>query len=224
MVCIRREHEPRFVHWFPRCYRRSLWEWRYPVHELLVPRCGERLPVVAAHGAIVSHVPDARPRPYRSILEKAVAASPSDPHLTYFLGRTCHDEGDAAAALEHLARYLATTGGYRWHRSEAHLMRGRLLASSGQVTEALAAFDTAAIISGARSEPLLEAARLAARSGMRDLARRYVAQGRTVPVPHEVQMFGASDIPYVIDTSAYDGAVWTAVEATLDAPSGARHG
>ena len=165
----------------------------------------------------MTHVPDTRPRPYRSILERAVTASPDDPHLAYFLGRTCYDTGDTESALEYLARYLGTTGGYRWHRSEALLMRGRLLASRGEVTEALAAFDAAANISGARSEPLLEAARLAARSGMRDLAKRYVALGRDIPVPEEVQMFGARDVPYVIDRRVYDRSRWTETEviATL---------
>jgi glycosyltransferase involved in cell wall biosynthesis len=220
MVCIRREHQPGFVHWFPRCYRRSQWDWRYPVHELLVPRCGGRLPVAAAHGAIVAHIPDFRPRPYRSILERAVAVTPTDPHVTYFFGRTCYEEGDAVSALKRLAQYLETTGGYRWHRSEAHFMRGQLLASSGQVSEALAAFDVAATISGARSEPLLEAARLAVHVGMRDLARGYMAKGRAIPIPQEVQMFGASDVPYVIDRRAYDGTAWSVVEASLGARQG----
>jgi hypothetical protein len=69
MICIRREHRLGFVRWFPRCYRRSQWEWHFPVHEQLRPRHERRLPVMADRGAMVSHFPEGRHRRYRWILE-----------------------------------------------------------------------------------------------------------------------------------------------------------
>ncbi len=208
MACIRREHAPGFVHWFPRCYRRSLWSWRYPVHELLVSQAGRRLPVVAADGAVVRHRPDPRRRPYREILERAVLSAPSDPHLLYYLGRACVDEGLWAEARSNLDAYLASEGGYRWHRSEGHLLRARVLASLGHTGAALGEYETSHTACEPRAEPLHEAAILAACLGDHRRARRYIAIGRNLAVPQEVQLFGKRDVPYVIDVRTYGELAW----------------
>lgn len=216
MACIRREHAPGFVHWFPRCYRRSLWSWRYPVHELLVSQTGRRLPVVAADGAVVRHRPDPRRRPYRELLERALLSTPSDPHLLYYLGRACVDEGLWADALRNLDAYLASEGGYRWHRSEGHLLRARVLNALGHVDAALESYESAHATCDPRAEPLHEAAILAARSGDHDRACRYIDIGRTLAVPQEVQLFGKPDAPYVIDIRAYREPAWQMTCSIVD--------
>lgn len=208
MACIRREHAPGFVHWFPRCYSRSLWSWRYPVHELLVSQTGRRLPVVAADGAVVRHRPDSRRRPYREILERALLSAPSDPHLLYYLGQACVDEGLWAQALRNLDAYLASEGGYRWHRSEGHMLRARVLAALGHFDAALESYESAHSACDPRAEPLHEAAILAARSSRQERAFRYIDIGRVLAVPQELQLFGKPDVPYVIDIRAYREPAW----------------
>lgn len=215
MVCVRREHQPGFVHWFPRCYRRSMWTWRYPVHELLVSRCGSRLPVVAGKGATVRHARDSRPRHYRLILEQALSANPRDPYLAYFKGLTCVDDGDASSAMLALQAYLATEGGYKWHRSEAHYLIGKILTLWGASTRAIEAFERASSVVGPRAEPLLDACLVARDLGRNDLARGFLAKGRQTPLPMERQMFGSLDVPYLIDRRAYEPSVWDSVEHTL---------
>ncbi len=215
MVCVRREHQPGFVHWFPRCYRRSMWTWRYPVHELLVSRCGSRLPVVAGEGATVSHARDSRPRHYRSILEQALSATPRDPYLAYFMGRTCVDDGDAPSAVLALHAYLTTEGGYKWHRSEAHFLIGKLFALRGDCTRAIESFERASSVAGPRAEPLLDACRVALFVGRNDIAHNFLARGRQIPLPMERQMFGSLDVPYLIDRRAYEPRAWDTIEQAL---------
>jgi tetratricopeptide (TPR) repeat protein len=216
MACIRREHAPGFVHWFPRCYRRSLWSWRYPVHELLVSQTGRRLPIVAADGAVVRHRPAPRRRPYREILERAVLSAPSDPHLLYYLGRACVDEGLWAEALRNLDAYLASEGGYRWHRSEGHLLRARVLTALSHVDTALQSYESAHAACDPRAEPLHEAAILAARSGCHGRATRYIDVGRNLEIPQELQLFGKPDVPYVIDVQAYKEPAWQTTCSIVD--------
>lgn len=216
MACIRREHAPGFVHWFPRCYRRSLWSWRYPVHELLVSQTGRRLPVVAADGAVVRHRPDPRRRPYRELLERALLSAPSDPHLLFYFGQACVDEGLWTQAVRNLDAYLASEGGYRWHRSEGHMLRARALAALGHTGAALEAHEAAHAACDPRAEPLHEAAILSARSGDHDRACRYIDIGRTLAVPQEVQLFGKPDVPYVIDIRAYREPAWQLTCSIVD--------
>jgi len=216
MVCIRREHAPGFVHWFPRCYRRSSWSWRYPVHEFLVSQTGRRLPVVAADGAAVRHRPDPRRRPYREILERALLSAPSAPHLLYYLGRACVDEGLWAEALRNLDAYLASEGGYRWHRSEGHLLRARVLTALGHVEAALESYESAHAACDPRAEPLHEAAILAARSSCHGRALRYTDVGRNLAIPQELQLFGKPDVPYVIDIRAYREPAWLTTYKIVD--------
>lgn len=209
-VFVRRRYSPHNLHWFPRCHRRSAYRWVHPVHELLEarsPRPGQNF---AADGAVVEHDREARPRPYRMILESAVAKKPDDPHLLYYLGTTCFEEGDNDAAELWLTRYLAGPPGYRYHRSEAFLMRGRCRAARRDVALAFDDFEAASAL-GPRAEPLVFAAQLAVETRDHEAAERYVRRGSQIPMPPERQPFGGWDHPYLLDRSAYEPSTWAAL-------------
>jgi len=208
MVCVRRYYAPGREHWFPRCYRRSAWRWKYPVHELLVSATGRRVPVVAAHGATVRHVRQERPRNYRRILLAALEPHPADPYLLFYMGEACWQEGDWAAAVGWLSRYIKSEGGYRWHRSEAFLLRGRAYMMLREHELALEDFESASVINGPRAEPMLAAAELCLSLGDPQCARVYAERGRRTELPMEIQMFGEPDAPYVTDRRAYAQEPW----------------
>ncbi len=206
-VFVRRRYHATNVHWFPRCHRRSAFRWKYPVHELLDPLPSRAGRDVAAHGAIVEHERESRPRRYRAILERAALRSPTEPHILYYLGATCFEEGDLASAEDWLTRYLAGPPGYRYHRSEALMMRGRCHAARLDVAAAYDDYEAAAAI-GPRAEPLLFAARLALAHGDRAQCADFARRGRMTPMPPERQPFGEWDHPYLLDRAAYDPRTW----------------
>ncbi|MCE9635765.1 MAG: glycosyltransferase [Planctomycetes bacterium] len=210
---VRRRYHATNLHWFPRCHRRSAFRWKYPVHELLDPLPSRTGHDLAARGAVVEHEREDRPRRYRAILERALQQAPADPHLLYYLGATCFEEGDLMAAEEWLTRYLAGQPGYRYHRSEALLMRGRCREGRSDAVAAFEDYEAAAAI-GPRAEPLLFAARLALARGDREQCAELVRRGRATPMPPERQPFGEWDHPYLLDRAAYDPSTW---ERCLDA-------
>jgi glycosyltransferase involved in cell wall biosynthesis len=97
-VFVRRRYASDNEHWFPRVHRRGCFQWRYPVHELLRPLGSIWPPSIAAAGAVIRHERAPRPRPYRRILESAVAAESADPYLLFHLGHACFEEQDLPAA------------------------------------------------------------------------------------------------------------------------------
>jgi tetratricopeptide (TPR) repeat protein len=210
-VFVRRRYAPGNEHWFPRVHRQGLYRWRYPVHEVLQPlRQGAWPRSIAALGARVDHKRVARPRPYRRILEAAVAQEPSSPHLLFHLGQTCVEEEDFPSAQAWLHRYLDGLPGYRFHWSEAWMLLGLCRASAGDFKGAFDAYEESSR-QGPRSEPLWHAARLALRLGRLEWASAHVARGRSILMPRERQPFEEEDHPYVLDRRLYQPAAWDAL-------------
>jgi glycosyltransferase involved in cell wall biosynthesis len=215
-VFVRRQYAPGNEHWFPRVHRRGQYRWHYPVHELLQPVGTTWPPSIAAQGALVLHERSARPRPYRRILEAAVATDPEDPYLLFHLGQTCFEEQDFPAAESWLRRYLARPRGYSFHQSEAWMLWGRCRAAAGDYAQAFMAFEEAAL-QGPRAEPLWYASRLALQLGEQERARSWVSRGRSLAPPLERQPFGEDAHPYLLDQRLYQPAAWEELEQALTA-------
>ncbi len=218
-VFVRRRYAPGNEHWFPRLYRRGCYRWRYPVHELLEPVGSAWPPSIAAPGGVILHERAPRPRPYRRLLESAVAAEPANPYLLFHLGHACFEEQDLPAAESWLRRYLDGPPGYRFHRSEAWMVLGRCLAARGEVGGAFDSFEEASR-QGPRAEPLWHAARLALDVGDLTRARAFVERGRTLSPPRERQPFGQDDHPYLLDMRLYQAESWTALSRELTSRGG----
>jgi|GEM_PF-1975293 len=214
-VFMRRCHSGNDEHWFPRIHRRSLLIWKYPVHERVIPRDGAWPRSIAADGARVRHERRERPRPYRRILERALAEAPADPYLVFHLGRECFLTGNILAATLWLKTFLSGEPGYRFHRSEAEMLLGRCLASTGDMAGAFSALEQAAQ-QGPRAEPLWHAAQLALRCRDFDRAQRYYQSGHTMTPPLEKQPFGQLAPPYVTDWNCYGTLAWSGIKETLD--------
>jgi tetratricopeptide (TPR) repeat protein len=213
-VFVRRQYAPGNEHWFPRIHRRGQYRWCYPVHELLQPLEAEWPPSIAAQGAFILHERAARPRPYRRILEAAVAHQPGEPYLLFHLGQTCFEEQDLPSAESWLRKYLEGPPGYLFHRSEAWMLWGQCRASAGDFTAAFRAFEEAAR-QGPRAEPLWHAARLALTLGEWARARAWIERGRALTPPRERQPFGEDAHPYLLDQRLYQAAAWEALEQEL---------
>jgi len=213
-VFMRRRYAPGNEHWFPRVHRRGCYAWKHPVHELLHPVAGVWPPSIAAGGALVVHEREARPRPYRAILQSAAARQPTEPHLLFHLGQACFEEQDLDAAASWLRAYLAGPPGYRFHRSEAWMLLGRCAAARGDPDGAFEAFEQAAL-QGPRAEPLWHAARLALSLGRVDRARAAVERGRAMQPPRERQPFGGEAPPYLLDLRLYQPEAWEALSLAL---------
>lgn len=221
-VFIRRGYAPGNEHWFPRVHRRGLYEWHHPVHELLRPvGTGSWPPSIAAPGALFLHERVSRPRPYRRILQAAVAQRPASPYLLFHLGQACFEEQDLAGAETWLLEYLQGPPGYRFHRSEAWMLLGRCRALAGHALGAFEAYEESAR-EGPRAEPLWHAARLALDLGEWDRAQAYVMRGRSTPLPLERQPFGQEDHPYLLDQRLYQAEAWSALDGEIAARKGVR--
>lgn len=214
-VFVRRGYAPGNEHWFPRVHRRGFYQWHHPVHELLKPvGTGAWPPSLPAPGALFLHERVSRPRPYRRILQAAVAQQPDSPYLLFHLGQACFEERDLANAESWLLAYLRGPPGYRFHRSEAWMLLGMCRASAGNAPGAFAAYEESAQ-EGPRAEPLWHAARLALDLGEWERARAYVTRGRHTPLPLERQPFGQDDYPYLLDQRFYQAATWAVLEGEL---------
>ena len=206
---VRRCHSPGNDHWFPRLHRRSCFKWVYPVHELIKPRVGHRPICEALDGFVMAHDRDARPRPYRAILEEAIHAHPGDPYLAFHLGQACWEESDWAGTIKTLDHYQSLNGGYRFHRGEALRMNGEAWENLGVTDRALAAYVDSSRVEG-RAEPLWQAACLALRLGDVEKAMKWVVEGAALAKspPREMQPFGGLDFPYLLDWRRYDLNSW----------------
>ena len=203
-VFIRRRHSPGNDHWFPRIHRRSVFQWVYPVHELVKPRGEYRPRCAAMEGFVVEHEREARPRPYRSILDAALRLRPEDPYLAFHLGQACFEESDWEAVIKAFTYYQSLPGGYRFHRGEALRMEGEAWENLGDIERAFATYIRASQSEG-RAEPLWQAARLALRIGDLAHAKEWAERGAELAMspPREKQSFGGLDYPYVLDWRSY---------------------
>lgn len=92
--------------------------WRYPVHEVLVPK--EDVPVREVYSDIrVRHLPDVEKSrdSYLSLLLLGAKENPQDARCSQYLAREYFSLGEYQAALDEYARHL-TLETNRWFRSE----------------------------------------------------------------------------------------------------------
>ncbi len=202
-ICMKRTQPTGETDMLLRVYSREKWAWHYPVHEVLRSKSGHRLRVLDAQSSWIEHHPSRRMRNYANMILSRMDDYAEDPYMCYMCLKELTHEKRWPEALQAFHRYNKTAGGYRWHRSEADILHGRILKECGQLRDALAVLTQPALTSS-RAEALYLAIEIAVELGIDRLAvdnlRR---QARALPLPMETGMSGNPQVPYVIDRTKY---------------------
>lgn len=202
-ICMKRTQPTGETDMLLRVYSRKAWAWHYPVHEVLRSKSGHRLRVLDAQYSWIEHRPSNRSRNYAEMILSRIDDYVDDPYMNYMCLKELVKEKRWTEALHAFSRYNKTTGGYRWHRSDADILHGQILRECGQPWEALAIFTHPGLAS-CRAEALYLAIEIAVELGIDSLAvdnlRR---QARSLRLPMETGMSGNPQVPYVIDKTKY---------------------
>jgi hypothetical protein len=176
------------------------WHWRAPIHEYL-DLADARLERLAAPG-IVAERRGARskdPDTYRkdaALIEKALAETPQDPRLQFYLAQSWRDAGEAELALAAYRVRVENTAGWdqeRWYAAyQAALLLERTGAAPAEVTEAHL---TAYAMNPSRAEPLVELSRVERQQGRFASALMFAREAMQLPFPEPSAIF--------IDVDAY---------------------
>lgn len=202
-ICMKRIQPTGETDILLRVYSRKAWAWHYPVHEVLRSKSGKRLRVLDAQSSWIEHRPSSRTRNYADMILSRMGEYAEDPHMNYMCLKELAQEKRWPEALKAFHLYNKTSGGYRWHRSEADILHGRILRECGQLREALAAL-TQPALSSSRAEALYLAAEIAVELGIDRLAVDQLRQqARALRLPMETGMSGNTQVPYVIDRTKY---------------------
>jgi glycosyltransferase involved in cell wall biosynthesis len=144
-----------------RCHARFGYQWKHPVHEVLVAT-GSDDPAVYAGFAIHHHADDTKPRSqYLPLLRRAVAEAPDDDRLAHYYARELYFTGDWAKAREEFIRHLGLPSA-AWPPERAQSYR--YLAKMDDYPERWLL--KAVAEDPLRREPWVDLARLYARQGM----------------------------------------------------------
>jgi hypothetical protein len=176
------------------------WHWRAPIHEYLdLP--GAHLERLAAP-VIVAERLGARsrdPDTYRkdaALLEKALAETPDDPRLQFYLGQSWRDAGEPERALAAYRVRVENLHGWeqeRWYAAyQVALLLEQTGASAMQVVEALL---SAYAMAPTRAETLVELARVERQQTRFASAHLFAREAIALPFPDPSALF--------IDTDAY---------------------
>ena len=112
-----------YVFWISKAHARRGFEWRHPVHEVVVPTSGEAR-YAMAEGVTLMHRPDpAKSRAgYLPLLELSVKEDPSDDRNAHYLGREYMFHGKYEQAIAALERHLSLPSA-KWRDERAASMR-----------------------------------------------------------------------------------------------------
>lgn len=142
-------------------FKAAEWEWKYRVHEQLVPRNLEKRKVGDLLSVVVEHlpVPDKSVRHGQNIelLKLCVQESPEYARGWRHLGQELMLKKEWKEALPHLARYVELTDEDSLQKSEGMMHIGRCYAESGDLDAGLKWFDMAFGQDARRREPLYHA-------------------------------------------------------------------
>ena len=202
-ICMKRTQPTGETDILLRVYSRKAWAWHYPVHEILRSKSGQRLRVVDAQSSWIEHRPSSRTRNYADMIISRMGDYAKDPYMSYMCLKELAQEKRWPEALQAFHRYDTTTGGYRWHRSEADILHGQILRECGQLRDALAVLTHPALASS-RAEALYLAVEIAVELGINRLSVDNLRQqARSLRLPMETGMSGNPQVPYVIDRTKY---------------------
>lgn len=115
-------HKPRHVLYYDKLHSRHGWEWKKPVHEILMPKTGTTEVGVDTHETLYYHYPDAGKSrwSYLPMLELAVREEPEDPRNWIYYGRELYFNGQNEVAIATLSRFLNMPGaGWNFERCYA---------------------------------------------------------------------------------------------------------
>jgi glycosyltransferase involved in cell wall biosynthesis len=172
--------------------RHSGWRFVGAVHEILV-HPERNLPSLRVPGAIIRHRPGprsversrARWERDRAILERAVAANPSDTRSVFYLAQTCRWLGDVDAASEHFIRRIAL-GGWREEVYESRLQLAAIAEAGARPwPEVQQLYLDAHAAAPHRAEPLHAIARHHDEHGEHALCLLFATRGLELPARRE---------------------------------------
>ncbi len=97
------------VFWPEKIHKNGVYQWKYPVHEVLEYVGEAREHVVTIHGIQLDHHPDETKSrgQYLPLLELAVAEAPDDDRSRHYLGREYMYRGEWRKAIQTLKAHLA---------------------------------------------------------------------------------------------------------------------
>ena len=143
-------------------YKASEWEWKYRVHEQLIPLNPDKKKVGSLPEVLVDHlpVPDKSKRHGQNIelLKMCVKESPEYTRSFRHLGQELMLMGEWVEAIPYLAEYAEKTDEGPIHRSEVLMHIGRCYAELQNLKEGLKWFDLSSAADPRRREPLYHAA------------------------------------------------------------------
>ncbi len=184
------------------------WRWVGPVHEYL--DCpGATRGGLAAPGVLVTH-DGARaqdPETYRkdvALIERALAATPQDPRLQFYLAQSLRDAGEDERAISAYAVRLANPAGWEQERWQSAYQTARALERLGRASEqVIDAYLAAYQLCSWRAEPLVEAARLERGRERFEVALLYARHAASLQEPGGEGLF--------VETAAYTWRAWDEV-------------
>jgi tetratricopeptide (TPR) repeat protein len=143
-------------------FKVSDWEWRYRVHEQLIPRKPDKKNVKALTEVVVEHLPEKdksrRHGQNIDLLKMTVDESPEFTRAFRYLGQELMLRKEYQEAIPYLAQYAEKTEEGPLHKSEALMHIGRCYAETARVDEALKWYDLSSAVDPRRREPLYQAA------------------------------------------------------------------
>lgn len=143
-------------------YKAAEWEWKYRVHEQLMPRNPAKKKVGDLSAVVVEHlpVPDKSKRHGQNIdlLRLCVKESPEYTRAFRHLGQELMLRKEWMEAIPYLAEYAEKTEEGPLHKSEALMHVGRCYAEMGKIDDGLKWFELASAVDPRRREPLYHAA------------------------------------------------------------------
>jgi tetratricopeptide (TPR) repeat protein len=126
-----------------RVHQRHGYQWKYPIHELLVPVTGTSERVVTCEGLRMQHLPDDEKSrgQYLPMLASAAAEDPSDDRLAHYYGRELMFYKKYDEAIAELKRHLSLPRA-TWKAERSASMRyiARCQKALGRIDEARATY------------------------------------------------------------------------------------
>jgi glycosyltransferase involved in cell wall biosynthesis len=167
-------------------FKASEWEWKYRVHEQLVPRNPDKRKIGILEGVSVEHlpVPDKSKRHGQNVdlLRMTVKENPEYTRAFRHLGQELMLRKEWREAVPFLAEYAEKTDEGPLHKSEALMHIGRCYAESGGLDKGLKWFDMAFKEDPRRREPLFHAALNLIKACRLDEAKVWAKRMMDVPV------------------------------------------
>jgi len=171
-----REYNRRIV------WKRKLWEWRFRIHEELIPLEEKKALVHVIKDAFIFHVPkspekiEERRKQNLELLLEEVQVDPSHIAAHWNLGMEFYGMGNYRGCIRELRRWLSSAQCTDMDSSQAHLTIGWAFRDMGMQSEAVAAFQAANRCCPARREPLIAiGAHLAKTGRLREAEKEFAA-------------------------------------------------